>query len=82
MKNIGDTLDLTLRVELDKKDELGETAISFNALLEKMRHVLSSVRDASKEVQTQQRKLPAVMMIFLPEQNHRHHHWNRLRKHE
>lgn len=52
MKNIGDTLDLTLRVELDKKDELGETAISFNALLEKMRHVLSSVRDASKEVQT------------------------------
>jgi len=52
MMDIGNTLDLTLRVNLVKKDELGATASSFNTLLEKFRDVLSSSRDASKEVDT------------------------------
>jgi len=52
MRDIGNTLDLTLRVDLVKKDELGATASSFNALIEKFRDVLSSSRDASKEVDT------------------------------
>ncbi|QDY44152.1 methyl-accepting chemotaxis protein [Candidatus Pantoea soli] len=52
MKAIEETLDLTLRVNLKKKDELGATAGSFNALVEKFRDVLASVRDASKEVDT------------------------------
>lgn len=52
MKTIEETLDLTLRVNLIKKDELGATAGSFNALVAKFRDVLSGVRDASKEVDT------------------------------
>lgn len=52
MKEIGDSLDLTLRVNLDKKDELGATANSFNGLVEKFRDVLYNVKDASKEVDT------------------------------
>ncbi|MGP2481621.1 methyl-accepting chemotaxis protein [Pantoea eucalypti] len=52
MKTIEETLDLTLRVNLNKKDEMGATAGSFNALVTKFREVLSGVRDASKEVDT------------------------------
>lgn len=52
MKKMGDTMNLTLRVALDKKDELGETARSFNGLIENIRVVLSNVKDASKEVDT------------------------------
>lgn len=52
MKAIEETLDLTLQVNLNKKDELGATAASFNSLVSKFRNVLSDVRDASKEVDT------------------------------
>lgn len=52
MKNISDTMNLTLRVDITKKDELGATANSFNSLIENIRNVLSSVKDASKEVDT------------------------------
>ncbi|WP_318366290.1 methyl-accepting chemotaxis protein [Enterobacter sp.] len=52
MRNIGDTMNLTLRVDLDKNDELGMTARSFNGLIEKIRSVLSNVKDASKQVDT------------------------------
>lgn len=52
MKTIEENLDLTLRVNLNKKDELGATAGSFNTLVAKIRDVLSGVRDASKEVDT------------------------------
>lgn len=52
MKEIGDSLDLTQRVNLTKKDELGATADSVNTLVAKIRDVLSSVKDASQEVET------------------------------
>ncbi|WP_312311708.1 methyl-accepting chemotaxis protein [Atlantibacter sp.] len=52
MKDIGDSLDLTQRVNLTKKDELGATADSVNTLVAKIRDVLSSVKDASQEVET------------------------------
>jgi len=52
MKNIGDSLDLTQRVNLTKKDELGATADSVNMLVAKIRDVLSSVKNASQEVET------------------------------
>lgn len=52
MKNIGDSLDLTQRVNLTKKDELGATADSVNTLVAKIRDVLSSVKNASQEVET------------------------------
>lgn len=52
MKNISESLDLTLRVSLGKNDELGATASSFNSLLEKFKDVLSGVKGASKEVDT------------------------------
>ncbi|WP_039054969.1 methyl-accepting chemotaxis protein [Enterobacter sp. Bisph1] len=50
MGNISSTLDLTVKVDLHKKDELGATASSFNNLMDKIREVLSSVKDASNEV--------------------------------
>ncbi|CAI8859570.1 methyl-accepting chemotaxis protein [Kosakonia quasisacchari] len=50
METISSTLDLTVKVDLNKKDELGATATSFNNLVEKIREVLSSVKDASNEV--------------------------------
>ncbi|KIU35297.1 methyl-accepting chemotaxis protein [Atlantibacter hermannii] len=52
MKDIGDSLDLTQRVNLTKKDELGATADSVNTLVAKIRDVLSSVKDASQQVDT------------------------------
>ena len=52
MKYIGETLDLTVRVENNKKDELGATVASFNGLLITIRDVLSSVKASSKEVDT------------------------------
>lgn len=52
MKSISESLNLTLRVNLTKKDELGATAASFNELIERIRSVLLSVKDASKEVDT------------------------------
>lgn len=52
MKNISESLDLTLRVSLEKNDELGATATSFNSLIEKFKDVLSGVKGASKEVDT------------------------------
>ncbi|ALB63168.1 chemotaxis protein [Cronobacter condimenti 1330] len=52
MKHIGEHLDLTQRVDLDKKDELGSTATSFNHLLSKLHEVLSGVKAASAEVDT------------------------------
>lgn len=52
MQHIGDSMDLTLRVDLDKNDELGLTARSFNGLIETIRGVLANVKDASKEVDT------------------------------
>ena len=52
MATISDTLNLTLRLNIDKNDELGITAKSFNGLVEKIRGALSSVKDASKEVDT------------------------------
>jgi len=52
MGTISESLDLTLKVDLDKKDELGATAASFNGLMEKIRNVLSSVKEASSEVDT------------------------------
>ncbi|WBT56321.1 methyl-accepting chemotaxis protein [Kosakonia oryzendophytica] len=50
MKNIGETLDLTLRVNFEKNDELGATAKSFNGLITKINAVLTSVKEATKEV--------------------------------
>lgn len=50
MKKIGETLNLTLRVDFDKNDELGATAKSFNSLINKINAVLTSVKDATKEV--------------------------------
>ncbi|WOZ76285.1 methyl-accepting chemotaxis protein [Kosakonia sacchari] len=50
MGTISSTLDLTVKVDLNKKDELGATAASFNNLVDKIREVLSSVKDASNEV--------------------------------
>jgi methyl-accepting chemotaxis protein len=52
MATISDTLNLTLRLNIDKNDELGIMAKSFNGLVEKIRGALSSVKDASKEVDT------------------------------
>ncbi|EOZ6412488.1 methyl-accepting chemotaxis protein [Cronobacter turicensis] len=52
MQHIGEHLDLTQRVNLNKKDELGATANSFNGLLEKLQDVLSGVKAASAEVNT------------------------------
>ena len=50
MGTISNTLDLTVKVDLHKKDELGATAESFNNLMDKIRQVLASVKDASNEV--------------------------------
>ncbi|MGK9174043.1 MCP four helix bundle domain-containing protein [Yokenella regensburgei] len=50
MKHISEHLDMTQRVNLTKKDELGATANNFNTLLEKLQDVLSGVKAASKEV--------------------------------
>lgn len=50
MKSIGETLNLTMRVNVDKNDELGATARSFNGLISKINDVLISVKDATKEV--------------------------------
>ena len=52
MATISETLNLTLRLNIDKNDELGMTAKSFNGLVEKIRGALASVKDASKEVDT------------------------------
>ncbi|MBK0017871.1 MULTISPECIES: methyl-accepting chemotaxis protein [Kosakonia] len=49
---ISRSLDLTHKVALNNNDELGATAASFNALMDKIRHVLASVKDASNEVDT------------------------------
>ncbi|AMO48495.1 methyl-accepting chemotaxis protein [Kosakonia oryzendophytica] len=50
MGTISNTLDLTVKVDLHKKDELGATAESFNNLMDKIRQVLASVKEASNEV--------------------------------
>ncbi|WP_342325601.1 methyl-accepting chemotaxis protein [Kosakonia sp. BYX6] len=49
---ISHSLDLTHKVDLHKRDELGATAESFNTLVEKIRFVLTNVKDASHEVDT------------------------------
>ncbi|MGY5957919.1 methyl-accepting chemotaxis protein [Kosakonia sp. BK9b] len=49
---ISNSLDLTVKVDLTKNDELGATAASFNNLMDKIRAVLTSVKDASNEVDT------------------------------
>ncbi len=42
---ISDTKDLTLTLELDQKDEIGQTILSFNKFLHSLRDILSNIRN-------------------------------------
>lgn len=44
--------DLTQRVELNSKDEIGQLAASFNSFIEKIQMLVSSSQHSSKEVDT------------------------------
>ncbi len=44
--------DLTLRVEIQNQDEIGQTGQAFNGMLEKMEEVVSEVRQGSEGIST------------------------------
>ena len=44
------SLDFTQRAEVLRKDEIGQTATAFNALLEKLQHSLKSLLDGAQQV--------------------------------
>jgi methyl-accepting chemotaxis protein len=52
ISTVGESLDLTHEVKVERTDEIGITAIAFNSLLGNIRNVLRSVDDASEAVST------------------------------
>ena len=50
MQLINDSMDLRIRVELDKNDEIGLTARAFNALIGRMQEILQTIQMASTQV--------------------------------
>ncbi|SLM63728.1 MULTISPECIES: methyl-accepting chemotaxis protein [Dickeya] len=50
--SVSENLDLTLRADTSKNDEIGQTSSAFNHLIERFSTVLSDVRSASESVST------------------------------
>ncbi|MEW6140940.1 MAG: methyl-accepting chemotaxis protein [Thermodesulfobacteriota bacterium] len=50
MSQVGQNLDLTLRAPVTSKDEIGQTAETFNGLLERLQGAFASVMDAVEKV--------------------------------
>lgn len=52
MKRAADNNDLTLRVDIASKDEIGTTASAFNSMLDKFQEILGQVTGASTQIAT------------------------------
>ncbi|MGM3176120.1 methyl-accepting chemotaxis protein [Dickeya lacustris] len=50
--SVSENLDLTLRADASKNDEIGQTSSAFNQLIQRFSDVLSDVRSASESVST------------------------------
>src|SRR6202000_875132 len=59
LETVSRTLDLALRVRVDSKDEIGQTAVAINHLLARMMTVVSDVRVSSDTVGVASRQIAA-----------------------
>jgi methyl-accepting chemotaxis protein len=59
LETVSRTLDLALRVRVESKDEIGQTAVAINDLLERMMTVVSDVRVSSDTVGVASRQIAA-----------------------
>ncbi len=50
IEQISDNSDLTLKIEIDREDELGKVFISFNAMISQMRGIIGQINSAAKEL--------------------------------
>ncbi|GAB2922276.1 methyl-accepting chemotaxis protein [Paraburkholderia jirisanensis] len=50
LQQVSDSLDLSLRVPVERNDEIGQTAAAFNQLVERVNAVLCTVRQSSDSV--------------------------------
>jgi methyl-accepting chemotaxis protein len=60
MKDVEDSNDLTLRSEVNSKDELGDMARAFNAMLEKFEALIKQVSSSSTQLATASEKISVV----------------------
>ncbi|WP_169449823.1 HAMP domain-containing methyl-accepting chemotaxis protein [Paludibacterium yongneupense] len=57
LEKVGGTLDFTLRARIRRQDEVGQTASSFNSLLERLQHNLGDLLLNAREVATESQQL-------------------------
>ncbi|TYL43556.1 methyl-accepting chemotaxis protein [Dickeya sp. ws52] len=60
LTNVSENLDLTLRADTSKNDEIGQTANAFNNLIQRFSAVLINVRSASENVSTASGEIAAA----------------------
>ncbi len=53
--------DLTLRADLNSKDEIGEIAIAFNSFIESLQHTIGAINTQSDELEIASSELSATM---------------------
>lgn len=63
IKEISETLDLSKRVEISSKSEIGETATAFNGLLDKMQEILGEVDGSTTHLKQATDRLSASTAI-------------------
>lgn len=54
------TNDLSIRIDIDTQDEIGQTARSFNALLDKFQDIVHRINDSSSHMTTASKQLASI----------------------